>query len=291
MKIGFIGAGKVGTSFGKYLVDHSFFVEGYYSKTFSSAKKAAKVTKSNAYRNIYELTQKSDIIFITTNDDNIKSVCEEVANNEGFKNASLVGHMSGAHSSAILESAKNQNCSIFSLHPLQAFASIEKAVLDLESTVFSIEGDEDRVSEITKLLDACGNNYFVLDAKDKTLYHIAACIVSNYSVTLMDFGLGVFDAIGIDREKGFRAILPLVNGSLENISKYGTASALTGPIARGDIDTITKHIDEIEKKIPDMLENYCMLGNATTDLAKKVKLEGREDVIKKLNEKWKEGLR
>ena len=291
MKIGFIGAGKVGTSFGKYLVDHSFLVEGYYSKTYSSAKKAAKITNSSAYRNIYELTQKSDIIFITTNDDNIKSVCEEVANNEGFKNVSLVGHMSGAHSSVILERAKNQNCSIFSLHPLQSFASVDKAVIDLQNTVFSIEGDEDRVSEITKLLDTCGNNYFVLDAKDKTLYHIAACIVSNYTVTLMNFGLDVFEAIGIDKEEGFRALLPLINGSLENIKRFGTASALTGPIARGDIETISKHIEEIKMRIPDMLENYCMLGGKTTELASKMKLEGREDIVEELYKKCKEGLR
>jgi len=290
VKIGFIGAGKVGTSFGKYLVNNGFFVEGYYSRSYISAEKASNITNSKAYRNISELTQKADVICITTNDDSIKSVCDEIAINDGFKKGSMVGHMSGALSSVILESAKKQNCSIFSLHPLQAFASIEKAVLDLENTVFSIEGDE-RIKEITKILDICGNKYFIVDSKDKTLYHIAACIVSNYTVTLMDFGLAIFETIGIDKEKGFRALLPLINGSLENINKYGTAAALTGPIARGDINTITKHIEEIKVRSPDMLENYCMLGKKTTELASKMKLEGREDIIKKLNEKWKEGLR
>ncbi|MGV8145971.1 MAG: Rossmann-like and DUF2520 domain-containing protein [Alkaliphilus sp.] len=290
MKIGFIGAGKVGTSFGKYLVNNGFFVEGYYSKSYLSAEKASNTTNSKAYRSIYEITKRSDLIFITTNDDSIKSVCEEIANNDGFKKGSMVGHMSGAHSSVILESARKQNCNTFSLHPLQAFASVDKAIIDLQNTVFSLEGD-DRTEEITKMLEFCGNNYFIVDSKDKTLYHIAACIVSNYTVTLMDVGLEVFENIGIDKEEGFRALLPLINGSLENINKYGTASALTGPIARGDIKTITKHIEEIKARIPDMLENYCMLGEKTTELASKTKLEGREDIIKELNKKWKEGLR
>ncbi|MCD5414988.1 MAG: DUF2520 domain-containing protein [Clostridiales bacterium] len=291
MKIGFIGAGKVGKSFGKYLLNHGFTIGGYFSKTYASAETAANITDSNSYKDVYELTKKVDVTFITTNDDSIESVCKEIADNDGFKENSIVIHMSGAHNSSILESARKQKCNVFSLHPLQAFATVDKAVLDLKNTVFSIEGDKDRIIEITKILNICGNKYFVVDSRDKTLYHIAACIVANYTVALMDLGLDVFNIIGINREEGFMALLPLINGSLENIRKYGTASALTGPIARGDIDTITKHIEEIKVRTPDMMRNYCMLGKATTELAKKEKLEGQEEIINKLNEKWKEGLR
>ena len=79
MNIGFIGAGKVGTAFGKYLSNNGFNVEGYYSKREKSAQHAARYCDSRAYVNMKDLTQKVDIIFITTNDDEIEKVADLVS--------------------------------------------------------------------------------------------------------------------------------------------------------------------------------------------------------------------
>jgi len=273
MVIGFVGAGKVAKSFGKYLVDNGINVKGYYSKSLSSAEEAAELTGSIAFGNVKTLTNDCDLIFITTPDDVIEGVCNYITNECGFRKGQIVAHMSGAASSDILKSAKAQECFTYSIHPLQAFADVNKAVEDLNTTPFGIEGDEEKLPEVISLIETCGNEYFIINKEDKVLYHAAACIVSNYLVTLMDVGISFMKAVGIDEKKGFNALYPLVSGSLENVRKLGPAMALTGPIARGDVKTIEHHMKETQKKLPELLEIYSILGKETLDLAKNAKIK------------------
>lgn len=278
MNIGFIGAGKVGTAFGKYLSNNGFNVEGYYSKREKSAQNAAEYCNSRAYVNMEDLTQKVDIIFITTNDDEIEKVADKLTENNILSTGQIIVHMSGASSSEILKRAKERGCFTYSLHPLQAFADIEKAVIDLKDTVFSIEGDEEKIHVFEDMLENTGNRYFKIAKDQKSVYHATACVVSNYLVTLMDYGLSLFEAIGIKGEDGYKALYPLIDGTVKNIYNLGTKNALTGPIARGDVETIGKHIKSIEKIAQDKLDFYKLMGDMTLELAKRDRLNDNEKI-------------
>jgi len=272
MNIGFIGAGKVGTAFGKYLSDKGLKVKGYYSRSKKSAENAGDFTSSTVYYNIGDLIQRADIIFITTNDDEISKVCEILTQEGLLYSGQILVHMSGGYSSRILESAKKKGCYIYSLHPLQAFADIKKAVIDLEDTIFSIEGDEEKIDVLKKILNTTGNKYFNITAEQKSIYHATACVLSNYLVTLIDYGLSLFETIGIDGEEGYKAVYPLIEGTLKNIHSLGTKKALTGPIARGDIKTIENHVKSIETLAQDKLDFYRLMGEKTLKLAEGYKL-------------------
>lgn len=284
MKIGFIGAGKVGLAFGTYLFQKGFKVIGYYSRSYESAVKGAKLTKSIAFTEIKELVENSEMIFITTNDDEITNVCDLLIYKNILKQGQIIAHMSGASSSEILKRAKEKGCYIYSIHPLQSFADINKSVEDLKNTVFSIEGDEEKIKIFERILKKTSNKYFKLTSDQKCLYHVAACVMSNYLVTLIDYGLSLLNCIGIDSEEGFKAFYPLIQGSIDNIYDLGTKQALTGPIARGDIETIYKHINELKELSTDKLEIYKVLGNMTVDLAIKEKLQ---DISKEIEIKNK----
>lgn len=276
LKLGFIGAGKVGTTMGIYLKEKGFDIWGYYSRSYQSAQNAAALTNSIASAELEDLVINSEILFITTNDDQISNICNRLVDEDLIDDEKIVIHMSGAASSRILEKLKSNNCYIYSLHPLQAFADVEKGVKDLEHTVFSLEGDEERVEAIENILKTTGNEYFKIEAEQKALYHATACVVSNYLVSLMDYGLSIFEAIGIDKDKGYRALSPLIQGSIENIHNLGTSRALTGPIARGDVNTIEKHIEAMKKTNPEWLHMYKALGFATIELAEREKLKDKE---------------
>lgn len=280
MKIGFIGAGKVGTSFGIYLKLHKQIIHGYYSRSYESAQKAAELTDSKAEKEIEKLVDNSDIIIISTNDNEIPKVCNVLVDEDFLKEGKILIHMSGAASSKILKRVKEKKCYIYSLHPLQAFADVNKAVKDLKDTVFSLEGDEEKMSIIEDILNSTGNNYFKIASEQKEIYHATACVVSNYLVTLIDYGLSLFQAIGINKDEGYKALYPLIEGSIKNIYQLGTAKALTGPIARGDNETITKHITALNKILPDSLKLYNLLGLKTLDLASEEKLKDKEKIIK-----------
>lgn len=276
MKIGFIGAGKVGTAFGVYLFKKGFILSGYYSKTLESAKHASQLTESRAYSDINNISRDSDILFITTNDDSIKNICNLLVENNGLREDQILVHMSGAASSKILDKAKEKKCYIYSLHPLQAFADIDKAIKDLENTVFSLEGDKEKASVIENILNITGNKYFKLTTEQKSIYHGVACIVSNYLVALMDYGLSLFELIGINKRDGYEALYPLIEGTMKNIDSLGTEKALTGPIARGDITTIKNHLEAIGRIAPKEREFYSQMGLKTLELAQKNKFYEKE---------------
>ncbi len=278
MNIGFIGAGKVGTAFGKYLSNNGFNVKGYHSRSEKSAQNAARFCNSRAYSSINELTHSADIILITTNDDEIAKIVEKLTKENILSTGQIVVHMSGASSSEILKAVKEKGCFTYSLHPLQAFADIEKAVMDLKDTVFSIEGDKEKIHILEEILKATGNKYFKITKEQKSIYHAGACVVSNYLVTLMDWGLSLFEAIGIKSDDGYKALYPLIEGTIKNIYKLGPEKALTGPIARGDIETVENHIKSIKNTVQDRMDFYRLMGNMTLELAKKDRLNDNKKI-------------
>src|SRR5512139_1256083 len=156
MKIGFIGAGCVGTAFGIYLRGKGFDLRGYYSRTAESAEKAARLSGSLCYRDEQTLLNDIDILFITTNDDRIQEVCESLADRGYLRQDQIVVHMSAAHSSEILQSARAKGCSTYSLHPLRSFADKDKAFAKLPETVFSLEGDKERLDILEDMLARMG---------------------------------------------------------------------------------------------------------------------------------------
>lgn len=286
MKIGFIGAGKVGTTFGKYLKNHGIEISGYYSKSFSSSKKASNYTNSKAFGDIKEFTDETQVIFITTSDDSIKEVGDFLVEEKLINKSNILIHMSGAHSTELFSKAKEIGIKAFSIHPLQAFANEDEALIQLKNTYFSIEGDlEDRMI-INYIFDRIKNPYFEIETDKKSIYHSSACVFSNYLVTLMDLGLELFSAAGIDKEVGFKSVEPLIVSTIENIKKLGPEKAITGPISRGDIKTIEGHIEKIKINSKDNLKAYRFLGLETLKLSKKYKLKDSKKIndIKKLFE-------
>jgi predicted short-subunit dehydrogenase-like oxidoreductase (DUF2520 family) len=279
LKIGFIGAGKVGIAFGLYLKNQGFEIYGYFSRTFVSAKKAAKITGSKAILNVKELPENIDLLFITTSDDAINKVCNDLVEENLLSEGKILIHMSGASSSKLLKKAKEVGCFIYSMHPLQAFADIEKAVSDLKDTYFSIEGDEEKLHVLEDILKTLGNPYFKLTDDQKSMYHLTACVVSNYLVTLMDYGGSLLSTIGINEKEGYKALLPLIEGTIHNIHHLGTKNALTGPIARGDVGTIKKHIEAL-KEHEAALAFYKVMGLKTIELAEKKNKNKNFEILK-----------
>lgn len=266
MKIGFIGAGRAGTAFGVYLQKNGMSLVGYASRSEASAKKAASLTESRYFSKKCELVEACDLIFITTPDGAIEEVAWELCECRSLEKKIFV-HMSGAHSSHLLKALTERGAEVGSLHPIQSLADVDTAVKQLGSTVFSIEGSEGAASELEGIMSQLDNEYFVIKSEQKTLYHMAACTVSNYLVTLVDMGLAMYESIGIDRAVGYQALYPLIRGTIENLRHMDTKEALTGPIARGDVNTVKAHLNAVPENEMDAF--YRFLGLATVQLAKR----------------------
>jgi predicted short-subunit dehydrogenase-like oxidoreductase (DUF2520 family) len=264
--IGFIGAGNVGTTLGMYFHKMNMSISGYTSRTYISAKKSASKTNSKTFENIENLIISSKYIMITTPDDAIEDVVADIIMTNINLNNKVICHTSGAHPSSVLDPLYQKGATIASLHPILSFADIEHALSLLHHTPFTLEGKGNIINEFIQLLEDNKLKIYNIKTKQKTLYHASACIVSNYLVTLMDTGVQMLNMIGFDSKTSLELIEPLVKGTLNNIFEKGPESALSGPIARGDISTIQKHIEVLSKQSKDINNIYSVLGNKTLDI-------------------------
>ncbi|WP_258360639.1 Rossmann-like and DUF2520 domain-containing protein [Moorella sulfitireducens] len=277
MQVGIIGAGAVGTGMGILLRRRGYTIAGIASRTFASARRAAARLDCPVFERPEEVARRADVVFITTSDQAIGPVAAAVAAVNGFRPGQVVIHMSGSLTSDVLEPARQAGALALSLHPLQSCADADRAVTNLPGSVFSLEGDEEALSLGKRLVKELGGEYFIISPGAKPLYHAAACVASNYLVSLIDLSYRLMQAAGMEPEMAARALAPLIKGTLDNINEKGIPRALTGPIARGDIDTVRDHLVAIDTAVPELGEIYRALGRYTAGLAgRKGSIDPRE---------------
>jgi predicted short-subunit dehydrogenase-like oxidoreductase (DUF2520 family) len=264
MRTVFIGAGTTGTALAVRLSEKGWPVVGVYSRTLSSAEKLARLLPNcRAYHTSQELADVAEMVFITTPDDVIAQVCGEVHWHKGQR----VLHCSGAHSVDTLESAERLGAAVGSFHPLQTFADIDQAIANLPGSTFGLEAEEPLLSTLKELASLLDGNWVELKPGDKVLYHAAAVFACNYLVTLVTLALDLWKGLGVSSREATRALLPLLRGTLNNIDNIGLPNCLTGPVARGDLGTIERHLDALNARNPSLLPAYKELGLQTIPIA------------------------
>lgn len=272
--VAIIGAGRVGSSVGFLLKRAGYTVTAVAARSLASAKKtSAFIGAGEPATDVVKAALKADIVFITTPDGAIKNVCDSIASGGGFKAGALVVHMSGAHSLDLLDAARTAGAHRAVLHPLQSLASREQGITVLPGSYFRIETDPEAQVIAREIVTALGGIELVMpkwsaDKDSVALYHAGAVAVSNYFVALVDYGLKFYRALGAEKNEALKAVLPLIQGTLHNIETLGIPDALTGPIARGDVETIQGHIEALQKKTPELLGLYKELARHTIPLAR-----------------------
>jgi predicted short-subunit dehydrogenase-like oxidoreductase (DUF2520 family) len=263
-----VGCGKVGKALGKFLSAAGYKAAGFASRNLGSARQAADLARSEHCRvDPWEVTRPAGIVFITTPDGAIKETCASIARNDGFSDQAVVLHCSGALPSTILSTAKAGGAYTGSMHPLQSFASADYDLNPFGGIIVAVEGDNQAIQAAKAIASDLGATTVTLITEAKTLYHASAVSASNYLVTLLDLAFRLINAAGIDSQDAFRVLRPLIDGTLANIEKVGIPAALTGPIERGDVQTIAKHVQEIGSKNPELLALYKTLGLHTIAIA------------------------
>ena len=238
IKIGFIGAGKVGTSLGKLFVQHGLCVTGYYSRTPQHAQQAAAFTQTQWFSSLEDVLNASDTLFVTTPDGVITRIWETMAA-QSIKRKCIC-HCSGALSSSVFYHADERGVTVCSVHPLLAVSDKFSSWEQLEGAYFTLEGSG--ADEIETCLHTCGVQTVIIDAAQKVRYHLAACVVSNLAVGLSDWGIELLTQCGFTAQQAQQALTPLILGNAQAICAKGSKDALTGPAERGDLETIQSHI-------------------------------------------------
>ena len=263
-----IGAGMVGTAIGYLLKKAGYEIVAIADKSAAALRRAQSYTGGKACHKPQEVLCEADCILITTPDDIILSVCKDIARSPLIKDK-YIFHMSGAGGLDLLDPARKAGAAVGSIHPLQSFSSVDNAIQNIPSSYFGITVDAKAKTQAETIVLALGGKPIYISSQQKSLYHAAACVASNYLVSLLNVVESIYQSIGINENDAKKAYLPLIYGSLKNIELSGSVQALTGPIARGDSGTIQKHVDAINANLPQYASLYSSLGLVTVKLARK----------------------
>lgn len=262
MKVGFIGAGKVGFSLGRYFADNGIELTGYYSRTADSARKAAEFTGSEFYSQPDGLISASDAVFLTVPDGAIKETYLSLTK---YKlTGKQLCHCSGAMSATeAFPDISAYGALASSIHPLFPVSSKEESYKELGNAFFCIEGD--CADEWSGIISRMGNSVRIITSGIKSRYHAACSVASNLVCGLMEESVQMLEQCGFTADEALAALEPLAMSNIRRIFAVGPTAALTGPIERNDVSTVKKHIACIDDKTGSEL--YKAVSRKLADMA------------------------
>jgi predicted short-subunit dehydrogenase-like oxidoreductase (DUF2520 family) len=241
MKLGIVGNGRVGTALCAALRKAGYEVDGPAGR--------GEVPRG-------------EVILLCVPDAEIAAAAETVAGS-----ARLVGHTSGATPLGALRPAARGGAHVFGLHPLQTFAQ-EGEAPELEGIGCAIAGSTPEALETARgIAERLGMVAFELPDHKRAAYHAAASVASNFLVTLQAMAEEVALDAGLEPAQARRLLAPLVRRTVDNWVALGPRAALTGPVARGDEQTVTAQRRAISAASPQLLPLFDALVERTRAIA------------------------
>ncbi len=263
-----VGCGRVGRALGALLVRNSICTRvAICNRTVeSSARAATFVPSSVAVSSIAELPA-ADCWMLACADSAIRDVVSALADTSALTPGALVFHVSGALSSHELSPLAEFGAKLGSLHPVRSIASPELVVSSFGGTVCAIEGEPTAVSDLRGIVERIGGRPFEVDARSKLICHAGHVLASNYVVTVLDVARRLYAEAGIPDHVVEMMLPPIVRGTIENVCALGTTAALTGPVARGDVDLVRQQLRGLSELNPEVAALYRELVRHAAHLA------------------------
>ncbi len=162
---------------------------------------------------------------------------------------------------------KKSGALIASIHPIKSFADPSLCITNFAGTFCGAEGDSTALVELEKAFQAIGGQILQVDSANKTFYHAASVVASNYLTALLELSIQSYVKAGLTREQALKIIDPIAHGTIKNIIELDTARALTGPIARGDVSAVSTQLNAFNQWKPEYGQLYQLLGGMALDLS------------------------
>lgn len=246
------------------------------SHLYYALKASGKYHVNNfSFRIFQKQVTSADIIFICTEDYKIKTVVHDILRLKIPLKVKIIFHVSGSVTSDVLRPFKRKDAFIGSFHPVQTFES--KARKDnkrFKNIFIALEGDKKSLNSGKEIAKSLCSDSFVIDKRQKQLHHINCICASGYQLAhLYQIEKTAWktikrvNKIGFNKERFFDIYSPLTEQTLRNISDKGFIASLTGPIERGDIETVKSHLIFLRQNNPKLLSEYVYLGTVSCELA------------------------
>ncbi len=265
-----IGPGRLGLTVARLLTEAGYELRAIIGRDEQRAAAASRFAGvAGIGTTDLARAREGELVFIALPDDQIGAMAARLRRDGHLTAGTVLVHFSGIHPASLLLGEEGPLLRALAIHPLQSFADAVMGVRLFPGSPCSVEGAEELLPLGEELVADLGGIPFRLAAEYKELYHAAACVASNYLVTLVDTASEMLTACGFGRDEAFRLLAPLLRGTGQNLSVLGPELALTGPIARGDLRTVRKHLDALAALPAEMQDVYRVLGRRTATLAER----------------------
>lgn len=256
-----IGAGRAGRAVAKLMREAGWKIRGVTCRTLRSARAARRfIGAGRAGTGNLEAIRGADLVIVGVPDRRIAPVWKEIFPH--LARGTVAFHLCGNEPSTLLSPAGEAR--VGSVHPMKSFADPALAVKTFRGTYCGVEGPP----LLERLVRAWGGVPLRVDPGSKALYHAAAVFATNYVVADLDAAVDLLVRAKVPRRRALEAVVAMASGTVRNLSAVGLPRALTGPIERGDVDTVRRHLDALAALDRKLLESYTSLGRRACRIAR-----------------------
>lgn len=277
--VAIVGYGNVGRVLARAFVEAGYPLVGIVSRT-TPDDPWLKNNRLTVVTRITGLPVGTGMLILCIHDDGLKGLVEEVINWSSCVKGMVVAHTAGALSAQVLEPVRKRGALPLAWHPLQTFTGDEDPSV-LKGVTFGIDGDDEAIKIGEMAARDLGGKPFIVPPDQRPLYHLSGVFASNLVSALVGTSIDLMKNIGMDENRAYEAIRPLLTATISNIFRKKLPDAITGPVRRKDLDTIGTHL-EILENYPEALEMYRVLSR---DLIRRLHSQGDfEQLIKLLRD-------
>lgn len=273
-----VGAGRVGSALATLLHRAGLPLAGIWSRSPEGAGRATELSGIDCSHGPFpESIARADTVILAVRDPFVPTVAGALLDAGLLRGARVVLHCGGMQPAAQALAPLTSVYALGTLHPLVAVVDPQQAVRFIPEGYCAVEGDERAVQRAEELVAAMGAASFRLDRDDMALYHAAAVLASNHAVALWDGAMKLMIQTGLDAKTGSSAMMTLLRSTLENVEQQGLPHALTGPVRRGDVETVRRHLSVLQERAPRLARIYRACTAAAVETAQRAAHEETPD--------------
>ncbi len=262
LRVGVIGAGRVGAVLAAALRARGHEIVAVAGESDASMRRVAELLPGVPVDKPTAVARASDVLLLTVPDDMLDNVATQLAASGALHAGQYVVHTSGSHGLRVLEPAVRVGARAVAAHPAMTFTGTARDLDRLSACVFGVTAGPAERDWARQLVDELGGEVMWVPEDRRSLYHAGLAHGANHLVTLVSQAMELLGAAGADDPAAI--LRPLLVAALDNALSEGDA-ALTGPIVRGDVNTVRAHLAQITATAPDTLPSYIALARATLD--------------------------
>ena len=262
LRVGVVGAGRVGAVLSAALPAARYDVVAAAGESDASLRRMAELLPGVPRRKPTDVARASDLLLLAVPDDMLRNVVTMLADSGAIHEGQLVLHTSGRHGLAVLAPARAVGARVAAVHPAMTFTGTAIDLDRLPGTVFGLTAEAGERPVVESLVADLGGTPMWVPEEMRTLYHAGLAHGANHLVTLVTQAMEMLAAAGADDPAG--TLRPLLTAALDNALHEGD-TALTGPMVRGDVNTVKAHLEQIAVNAPHTLPSYVALAGDTLD--------------------------